>query len=378
MKKRWVTLTCLLAVLLTLFLPWTTAAGAYEDVYLLGVNDTVMLSFISESLMPVNRDGVIYVPCTLLDNQDLGLSYAINRTNGTFTVFNRKQTLVFQLNRVGAEDKEGNSYSQRVISRNGVVFFPLRFVAEFFGLTYSYYTLNLTDGSVPIARVCTDQASLSGIQFRGAAVKLVTAPLRQYAEAQAPATPTPTPTPSDAVTPPPTQSDAPETSPVNISFAVACTDGAGFQTLLTAFASARYSALFLFSPDELLERDGDVRAAAAAGHQIGLLLGPDDPQADFRVGNERLGHILRCETSQVAFLRGGAQEGNWRVWSGSIAPRGSSVTAQGNNLVSDINAAQRTARVTLNDSSTTAQAVQRNIRTWAQRPYTLVTVTEVG
>ena len=377
MKKRVIALLCLMVILLTLLLPWTAAAGPYEDVYLLGVNDTVMLSCINADYMPVFRVGGIYAPYTLLDNKDLGLSYALNRTGGTFTIFNRQQTLIFQLNRAGATDKEGNSYSERVISRNGVVFFPLRFVAEYFGLSYSYYNLVLPEGTVPIARVCTDQASLSDTQFGASAATLVASPLRQYVDSLAPATPTPTPVaPPEGSLPP--ESNDPQVEAVDISFAVACTDGSGFQTLLGAFASGRYSALFLFSPDDLLTRDDDVRSAAAAGHQIGLLLGPDDPLTDFRVGNERLGHILRCETSQVAFLRGGAQEGNWRVWAGNIAPRGRTVTAQSANLVSDINAAQRTARVTLNDSSVTAQAVQRNIRTWAQRPYTLVTVTEVG
>ncbi len=80
----------------------------------------------------------------------------------------------------------------------------------------------------------------------------------------------------------------------------------------------------------------------------------------------------------MAFLNGGAQEGNWRVWRGSISPRGRNVTAQADNLAADVNAAQRTARVTLNDTRTTALALQRDIRAWTQRPYTLVTATEVG
>ena len=71
MKKRVVSLICLLALLLTLFVPGTTAWAAYEDMYLLGVNDTVMLGFINASLMPVRREGSIYAPCTLLENPDL-------------------------------------------------------------------------------------------------------------------------------------------------------------------------------------------------------------------------------------------------------------------------------------------------------------------
>lgn len=379
MKKRLLSLLCLAALLLTFLAPWTAAAGPYEGVYLLGVNDTVMLNFISSGSMPVRRSGAIYVPYTLLDNADLGLSYAINRTGGTFTVFNRKQTLIFQLNGSGAADKDDNTYSERVISRNGVVFFPLRFVTTYFGLTYSYYNLVLPEGTVPIARVCTAQASLSDTQFGTSAAALVAAPLRQYVDSQTAPSPSPTPSPgAPEPTPPPSAPPDAQTTPVNVSLAVACTDGAGFQTLLDAFASVRYSALFLFSPADLLERDDDVRAAAAAGHQIGLLLGPDAPEEDFRLGNERLGHILRAETNQVAFLNGGVREGNWRVWSGNISPRGRNTTLQTTNLAEDVRSAQGTARVTLYDTRTTAVALQRNIRAWTQRPYTLVTVTEVG
>lgn len=381
MKKRLPALLCLAAVLLTLLAPRSEAAGAFEGVYLLGVNDTVMLNFITAELMPVRRVGAIYAPCTLLDNKELGLSYAVNRTGGTFTVYNRKQTLIFQLNRSGAADKEGNSYSERVISRNGVVFFPLRFVAEFFGLRYSFYNLVLPEGTVPIARVCTAQAALNDTQFGASAAQLVAAPLRQYMESQA--TPAPSAPPSSTPTPnPPTPAAEPSAAPVtpvDVSLAVACTDGEGFQTLLDAFAAAGYSALFLFSPDDLAARDGDVRSAAAAGHQIGLLLSADTPEEDFQRGNRLLGHILRAETNQVAFLSGGAQEGNWRVWTGNVAPRGRGASAQAANLAADVAAAsQGVARVTLNDSRTTAQALRQEMGTWARAPYTLVTATEAG
>ncbi len=378
--KRRIALGCLAALLAALLLtPWTAAAGPYEDVYLLGVNDTVMLNYITAELMPVRRDGSIYAPCTLLlDNKDLELSYAVNRSGGTFTVFNRARTIIFQLNRAGAVDKEGNSYpNQRVISRDGVVFFPLRFVSEFFGLNYSFYNLVLPEGTVPIARVCTPQATLSDTQFGTSAAAMAADPLRQYAEsrAEAEASPSPEPSASPEATPPPDE----QVAPVDVSFAVLCRDGAGFQSLLNSFAAARCSALFLFTPEDLLTRDGDVRSAAAAGHQIGLLLRADAAQEDFRLGNQRLGHILRGETNQVAFLEGGSQEGNWRVWTGNVAPRGRGADAQAANLLTDINAAApRTARVTLNDSWNTALALSRDIRTLAQRPYTLITTTEVG
>lgn len=369
MKKRLIALCCALAALLVLALPWTAAAGAYDGVYLVGVNDSVLLRLITADQMPVLRSGTIYVPCSVLDNKELGLSYALNRTGGTFTIFTRKQTLIFSLNGSGATDKEGNEQDGRIITRNGVVFIPLRFVASYFGLTYSFYNVVLPDGTVPIARICTDQASMSDTQFGASAAQLVASPVSQYMASLA------TPAPSSTQPPAPSPSPSAQPDPVSICFAVACTDGGGFDHLLTTFANARLSALFLFSPDDLLDRDADVRAAAAAGHQIGLLLGSQDPAGDFQLGNQRLVHILRAEATQVAFLGGGQSEGNWWVWSGNVTPRGRGVSAQAENLAQDVSA-RRVARVTLNDSSVTAQALRRNMSAWSQRPYTLFTPTE--
>ena len=379
--RRQIALGCLLGVLLAFLLPWTAAAGSYDDMYLLGVNDSVKLNFISSSLMPVRRDGSIYAPCTLLDDSDLELAYAVNRAGGTFTVFNREKTIIFQLSRSGAVDKAGNSYNQRVITRDGVVFFPLRFVAEFFGLRYSFFNVVLPDGTVPIARVTTGRSSLSDTQFGSSAAALAAAPLRQYADKQAAAAATPAPTAAPAATPAPSTdpSAAPEAEPVDVSFAVVCGDGGGFQSLLSTFASARCSAIFFFSPEDLLTRDADVRSAAAAGHQIGLILSADAAQADFQTGNRRLAHILRQETGLVTFSGGSAQDGSWRRWAGNVAPRGRNASAQAKNLLDDIGDVRGgAARVTLNDTQTTAQALSRDMATLAQKPYTLLPVSDAG
>lgn len=372
MKKCLVALLCLLCAAATLLIPWSAAASPYEGIYLVGVNDSVLLRLITADQMPVLRSGTVYVPYSVLDNKELGLSYALNRTGGTFTIFNRRQTVIFQLSGSGATDKDGNELDGRIITRNSVVFIPLRFVASYFGLTYSFYNLVLPDGTVPIARVRTDQATMNDTQFGASAAQLVAAPLSQYLASQTTAAPS-SARPSGSPSPSPSA----QPDPVSLCFAVACTDGGGFDHLLTTFSNARLSALFLFSPQDLLDRDADVWAAAAAGHQIGLLLGSEDPSGDFQLGNQRLGHILRAEATQVAFLDGGQAEGNWWVWSGNVSPRGRNVTAQAENLAQDVDA-RRVARVTLNDSLVTAQALRRNISAWSRRPYTLFTPTETN
>lgn len=296
MKKRLLALLCVAAALLVLLVPWSYAAGPYDNVYLVGVNDTVLLGLISESQMPVRRGNVIYAPYTVLDNKELGLNYALNRSGGTFAIFNRESTLIFRLNGSGSSDKEGWEYTQGIITRNGVVYIPLRFVCSFFGLNYSFYNLVLADGTVPIARLRTTAATLSDSQFGIQAAQLVAGPLAQYAAAQATPEPTPTlrptPTPTPAA-PTPTPSAPPQAA--DVSFAVACTDPDGVSEVLDALAQSRVKALFLFPVDTLARQDGQVRSAAAAGHQIGLLLTSQDPWAEFRRGNELLGHILSRE-----------------------------------------------------------------------------------
>lgn len=386
MKKRFLALLCVLAALLVLLIPWSHAASAYDGVYLVGVNDTVLLGLISESQMPVRRGSVIYAPYTVLDNKDLNLNYALNRSGGTFTIFNRERTLIFPLNGSGASDKKGGEYAQGIITRNGVVYIPLRFVSSFFNLTYSFYNLTLPDGSVPIARLRTSRATLSDTQFGAQAAQLVAGPLSQYMAAQATPTPTPTPrpvipTPTAPAIPTPTPSVAPQGA--DVSFAIECTSTNGFDEVLSTLEQYQVKALFLFPVDALAQQDGQVRSAAAAGHQIGLLLTSADPLAEFHQGNELLGHILRYEATQVS-LQGDTAEATldmeaapWWVWSENIRLRTGGVAVQARSLIQDAEA-RGSARITLTSSSRSAQVLRRVLPTFTQRPYAVHLLTEAS
>lgn len=384
MKKRFLALLCVFASLLVLLIPWSYAASAYDGVYLVGVNDTVLLGLINESQMPVRRGSVIYAPYTVLDNKELELNYALNRNGGTFAIFNRARTLVFQLNGSGSADKEGGSYPQGIITRNGVVYIPLRFVSNFFDLSYSFYNLLLPEGPVPIARLCTADATLGDTQFGIQAAQLVAGPLSQYMAAQATPTPTPTPrpvipTPTAPAIPTPTSSAAPQGA--DVSFAIECTSANGFDEVLSTLEQYQVKALFLFPVDTLTQQDGQVRSAAAAGHQIGLLLTSADPLAEFRQGNELLGHILRYEATQVS-LQGdtaeavlGTEAAPWWVWSENIRLRTGGVAVQARSLIQDAEA-RGNARITLTSSSRSAQVLRRVLPTFTQRPYAVYLLTE--
>lgn len=386
MKKRLLALLCVLAALLVLLIPWSYAAGTYDGVYLVGVNDTVLLGLINETQMPVRRGSVIYAPYTVLDNKELDLSYALNRSGGTFTIFNREGSLIFQLNGSGAADKKGGEYTQGIITRNGVVYIPLRFVCSFFGLSYSFYNLVLPDGTVPIARLRTAAATLGDAQFGAQAAQLVAGPLAQYLAAQAPPSPPPTlrpvvPTPTAPVVPTPTPSVAPQGG--DVSFAIECTADDGFSDVLAALNQYQVKALFLFPVDTLVQQDSRVRSAAAAGHQVGLLLTGADPREEFRRGNELLGHILRYEATQVALLGDAAaadlgdEAAPWWVWPGNTRLRTGGAATQARSLIQDISD-RGDAYVTLSSSTRTAQVLRRALPTLIQRPYAINLLTEAS
>lgn len=389
MKRRLLALLCAVAACLALLIPWSYAAGVYDDVYLVGVNDTVLLGLISESQMPVRRGNVIYAPYTVLDNKELGLSYALNRSGGTFTIFNRESTLIFQLNGSGSSDKKGGEYAQGIITRNGVVYIPLRFVCSFFDLSYSFYNLVLADGTVPIARLRTSAATLGDTQFGTQAAQLVAGPLAQYLAAQATPEPTPTPRPTPRPTPTPTAPAVPTPTPsappqaADVSFAVACTDPDGFSEVLSTLEQYRVKALFLFPVDALSQQDGQVRSAAAAGHQVGLLLTSGEPLSEFRRGNELLGHILRYEATQVALqdeaaaAELGEEAAPWWVWRANAYLRTGSAATQARSLMQDITD-RGNAYVTLPSTPRSAQVLRRVLPTLTQRPYTIHLQTEAS
>lgn len=389
MKKRVIVLLCVLALCLAC-LPLAMGVEATENIYLVGINDAVMLNLINDTYMPVRRLGVIYAPYTILDNKDLGLSYAVNRTNGTFTVFNREKTLIFYTNGDGCYDKSGNTYSDRVFSRNGNFYLPLRFLATFFDLTYSYYNIPMKEGIIPIVRLCNDRSQLTDGQFGSAVAGLAAQSITQYVAAHttpSPSTPatvaptasaTPTPTPSKPsvilpTSPTPTPSAPPKA--VTFSLAISAEDGAGFSDILKVLEQNHLSALFFFSVDDLVDRDEDVRAAAAKGHQIGLILGETDPNGDFSRGNQLLRHILRSETNLVLLKNTTERDENWCVWQTSVTLRGRTAQAQAKNLLSDLEG-RGLSRLTFTDSSAASATLRRFLAELKNRSYTYRIPTE--
>ena len=140
MKKRFISAGAVLALTAALLAGLWSGALAAETVYYTAVNDK-MLDF-SLSAMPVTVGGVVYVPYTTFDANttkvSLGVFCVYNKAKSTVLVYNRQQTLVFDLSAGNSYDPQGNTYSARAITRNATVYLPAETVCSFFGLDYSY------------------------------------------------------------------------------------------------------------------------------------------------------------------------------------------------------------------------------------------------
>lgn len=137
------------------------AAGA--DVYFTAVNDRVLE--LRDETMPFRSEGVLYVPSTLFEGGDLGVSYVRNDHMGLAMLYTTKIDLRFDLEKQTASDKQGRIYSGHAIERGGIVFFPLPLVCGYFGLDWSY---NQTK-TVPLVRVKSESAILDDVGFIDAA-----------------------------------------------------------------------------------------------------------------------------------------------------------------------------------------------------------------
>ena len=135
--KRRVTGLLLAAVLVfTLGVPlWAERPLAAESVYFTAVNENVCP--LNDETMPFWSGGTLYVPSPVLSSYDLGLSYVRDTSAQTAILYNSRKVLEFDLTGGGANNKMGTYYSASAISRRGYVYFPLSFVCNYFGLSYS-------------------------------------------------------------------------------------------------------------------------------------------------------------------------------------------------------------------------------------------------
>lgn len=355
-----------LSSILSLF--GAATASSRETVYFTAVNDTVL--DLRDETMPFLASGDIYVPYTMFDPNAMGISLGVFATysNNTAMIYSRSYgALMFDLVEDSATTSTGQTFSQTAIRRNSVIFVPATVVCNQFHLTC---TLLLEQDYGFIVRVKNSAAQISDRDFVPTAKENILEPrynaymgitsgndaetLPSYSPQPVPseilsipsfgpavspspapvpsgsASPIPSPVPSDepsspSPSPSPPEEESPEPEPLpeggNVYLAFRCDQGGDTTALADTLAQHGIYGLFFFHPDELIQRDNELRLLAAAGHKIGLLLDGDtlaQRTLQAREGNELLAHILRSGSALALSQGDEALPTGWISWRTSV------------------------------------------------------------
>ncbi len=276
-KKRWVSLCLLAALALGLMVP---SAFAESTVFFTAVNNT-LLELTAET-MPVSHNSLIYVPCSVFNTRALDTWAYYSRGSQTVLISDGEKELYFDMSAGDSYDREEERYRYAAIYLNDTAYVPAFFVADYFGLGYSYirreerHIVRITKGSV-----------LSDEEFFNAAASLMELRLNQYLGAQEtpaptpspapaetpapepPATPAPTPVPSapPAETPAPTPTPNADRSDVHVHLCFLGL-GSGSGELLETLGDT--PACFFASAEEIYENADLVRRILGSGSSVGL------------------------------------------------------------------------------------------------------------
>ena len=272
MKRTALSLLCVLALCAGLLSGRAAAAGT---IYFTAVNDTILP--LSAGSMPMVSDGVLYVPYTMFDPNSTGISLGVScsysHSGNTLTVYNLRQMLVYDLDAGNARNQHtGYVYSARAVTRNGVVYIPVGFTCDFFGLSWS----NTITAYGNLIRVTNSSAVLSDADFIDAGSPWMASRLQEYLQTQN----IPDPEPQPSTDPQPTPSDPEPEEPVTggrIYLAFRCETGESWAQLLDLLDQYGIHALFLLPADLMAEQDSLIRRTVGSGHSVGLLVRGEDP-----------------------------------------------------------------------------------------------------
>lgn len=387
MRKKWFAALCALLLLCacTLGLLGPASASSRRTTYFTAVNDTVME--LRDETMPFSSGGEIYVPYTLFDPNTTGIQLGVYASFGSNTAVFYGRTsgaLIFDLSQDTATSSTGDKFSKRAIRHNSTVFVPVDLVVDYFNLNWSI--LVYPDCGM-IVRVKNSSAQISDASFITVGNHILESRYNAYLKGagllstpEPSPSPTPTSSPSSPLPPyrPPVTSEPPTESPSqedpspsesepqqpeggDVYVAVKCTSGGDTAALAAALDDRGSRGVFFFPVEELALRDGEIRALAAGGHKVGLLLDtgtPDTQEAQARHGSELLSHILRAHTDIALTGDGSAVPEGWLDWpvtvDGTAGERSSALQTE--DILRDAVRAEDTFLL-LDDSAQTAGLV---------------------
>ena len=373
-------LLCVLALCIGLF-PGR-AGAASGTIYFTAVNDTILP--LSASSMPMVSGGALYVPYTMFDPNSTGISLGVScsysHSGNTLTIYNLRQMLVYDLDAGNARNQHtGYVYSAHAVTRNGVVYVPVSFTCDFFGLRWS----NTITAYGNLIRITNSAAVLDDADFIDAGSPWMASRLQEYLQSQNVPDPGPGPSPEPQPSTGPGGDDDPAGGRVRLSFL--CSTGEGWEDILELLDQYGVHALF-FLPADLLAQQGDLtRRTVGSGHSVGLLLRGQDPAdalKQWEEGRALLARVARAQTFMAAgdeSLAGALTAEGALFWSGGIDAVPAEDTGAATLAANTFRAISRRdgdIPVTMDDSAVSAQALATLLRQLRAEGYTLALTVE--
>lgn len=296
MRKKLLALLCA-AVLCLCLIPGSHAATGV--IYFTAVNDRLLP--LSGDSMPMTYNGTLYVPYTMFDANttgiNLGVSCSYSSSGNTLTIYNLRKMLVYDLDEGNSRDQHsGEIFSSQAITRNGLVYVPLGFTCDFFGLNRSntitqYGNLIRVTNSPPCSTTrnlstpappgwpagCGNTSRASQSQSRPLIRSLLSLSL---------------PTRTRSLTRRCRQSLS----------GLPLQTGEAAGEILDTLDQYGYHAVFFLSPDFLAEHSDLVRRMLGSGHSVGLALDGQDADtvlAQLEEGRQLLADTVHAYTYMV-------------------------------------------------------------------------------
>lgn len=320
MRKRRRVVPLLLAVVLVLSLSPMPASAA--TLYFTAVNNSV--APLTSDTMPFWSGGTLYVPYSIFDASlnkigvGLGLYTSYNRDTRTVTLFNLRQTLIFDLNSgTCRDDVTGTTYISRAIMRGGRPYLALSTVCSHFDLEYSYNQLpDVPQGY--LVRIKSSDTVMSDADFIDAAKNVISNRLREYTQSLNPAESTdPGSDPSASSGPGGNTQVGKDDTAAYLAFR--CETAAGLTDILDALEESKRCAVFFLTP-QLLEEGDLVRRILGGGHSVGILADGGETAPLLEQGSLALERAA-CARTTLTYAPGqqeSLEERGWVCWQETV------------------------------------------------------------
>lgn len=258
--RRWLSAALCAVLLLGLLIP---ASGASDGVYLMAVNDRVLVDTTVDN-MPRVAGGVLYVPYTMLSNQVQGINLGVNAlysaTKRTVLVVGGSKGVEFNTQTNTAQDLNGNAVPVRAMVRNAMVFLPIDWLCEYFG---SIRCTRTQSAYGTVVRLTNASAVLEDREFVNAAAPQLASALECYLASGGK---------GEDAGPAPTGSVEATAPPSGAELFLACRWGVEAEDCAHLLENQGRRGLFLLTPEEIAVQDDLVRRLVGAGHTVGLVL----------------------------------------------------------------------------------------------------------